>query len=278
VAVDLDQGPSEETETASAKQAFSIQSASKALFDATGRFLPKLGLHLFLIMLPVGIAFYPAYLIASRLADYQKAETIEGSLVRIAIDDVRDPDRSASVFGSNRHFNIVFTFDAGAGRTYLAAQQEPWPAPGLRRNLDAQYATGDLHTLYLLPGKKVVMEEEVAKDSFLRHTSLMGIALGATLLYYMLKGRLAKRWPSQLSGPSMAMAKSVILGQAIALLIASMFIAIVHVSPILVPTWLYLGAYGVLTVLLCLSLRLLVFEDPPPPAATNEPAKRIAKA
>lgn len=278
MAIDLDdREPDADAESAPAKSAFSIRSAVPALRAAAGRCLPKLGLHIFLIALPIIILFYPAYLVASRLADYQKATTIEATFIRVNIEDVRPSDRSASLLGSNRHFNIEFTFDAGQGKTYLSTQQKSWPAPGLRKDLEAQHAAGDLHTLYLLPDKKAVMEEVVAKDAFRRHTGLMAILLCATLLYYLLKSRLASRWPSQLSTPSRAMAKSVLLGQMIALLIASMFIAIVEISPIMVPTWLYLCAYGALALLLCLSLRLLVFEDPPIPIK-NDLAGRIAKA
>lgn len=278
MAIDLDdREPDADTGSAPAKSAFSIRSAVPALRAAAGRCLPKLGLHIFLIVLPIIILFYPAYLVASRLADYQKATTIEATFTGVTIEDVRLSDRSASLLGSNRHFNIVFTFDAGQGKTYLSTQQKSWPAPGLRKDLEAQHAAGDRHTLYLLPDKKAVMEEVVAKDAFLRHTGLMATFLCATLLYYLLKSRLASRWPSQLSTPSRAMAKSVLLGQTIALLIASMFIAIVEIAPIMVPTWLYLCAYGVLALLLCLSLRLLVFEDPPIPIK-NDPAGHIAKA
>lgn len=278
MAIDLDdREPDADAESTPAQSAFSIRSAVPALRAAAGRWLPTLGLHIFLIILPLIIVFYPAYLVAARLADYQKATTIEATFIRVTIEDVRPSDRSASLLGSNRHFNIEFTFDAGHGKTYLSTQQKSWPAPGLRKDLEAQYAAGDRHTLYLLPDKKTVMEEVVAKDAFLRHTGLMAILLCATLLYYLLKSRLASRWPSQLPTPSRAMAKSVLLGQTIALLIASMFIAIVEISPILVPTWLYLCAYGVLALLLGLSLRLLVFEEPPTPIK-NDLAGRIAKA
>lgn len=278
MAIDLDdREPDANAESAPAKYAFSIRSAGPALLAAAGRSLPTLGLHIFLIVLPIIILFYPAYLVALRLADYQKATTIEATFIRVTIEDVRPADRSVSLLGSNRHFNIEFTFDAGQGKTYLSAQQKSWPAPGLRKDLEAQHAAGDLHTLYLLPDKKAVMEEVVAKEAFRRHTGLMALLLCATLLYYLLKSRLASRWPSQLSRPSRAMAKSVLLGQTIALLIASMFIAIVEISPIMVPTWLYLCAYGALALLLCLSLRLLVFEDPSIPIK-NDLAGRIAKA
>jgi len=278
VAIDLDdREPDADAESAPAQSAFSIRSAVSALRAAAGRCLPKLGLHIFLIALPIIILFYPAYLVASRLADYQKATTIEATLIRVTIEDVRPSDRSTSLLGSSRHFNIEFTFDAGQGKTYLSTQQKSWPAPGLRKDIEAQHAAGDLHTLYLLTDKNAVMEEVVAKDAFRRHTCLMAIFLCATLLYYLLKSRLTSRWPSQLSTPSPAMAKSVLLGQTIALLIAFMFIAIVDISPIMIPTWLYLCAYGVLALLFCLSLRLLVFEDPPIPIK-NDLAGRIAKA
>lgn len=278
MAIDLDdREPDADAESAPAQSAFSISSAVPALRAAAGRGLPKLGLHIFLIVLPIIVFFYPAYLVASRLADYRNATTIEATFIRVTIEDVRSSDRGASLSGSNRHFNIEFTFDAGQGKTYLSTQQKSWPAPGLRKDIEAQYAAGDRHTLYLLPGKQVVMEEVVAKDAFLRHAGLMAILLCATLLYYLLKSRLASRWPSQLSTPSRAMAKSVLLGQTIALFIASMLIAIVEISPIMVPTWLYLCAYGAFALLICLSLRLLVFEDPPIPIK-NDLARHIAKA
>lgn len=267
-----------ETAAPPVKPAFSIRAAGQAAVRAVGRFLPRLGLHLFLIAMPVLILGYPALQITSRLLDYEAAETFEAALVRIDIKDMRDPDRKSSLFGSTRHFDVVFSFAGEKGRQYIAVVQKSWPSPGLRRKLEAQYPTGDLHTLHRTPGNQILMESELAKDAFAGLTALMGLLFAASLMYYLLRSRLASRMPSVLSRASAATAKSVVFGQLTSLLLAALFVPIIGLSPVLVPSWLYLGAYGAIALTLCLSLRLLVFEDAPALSGQNDIAKHIAKA
>lgn len=278
MAADLEANESvSDAEAPAAKPGFSLAATGHALLTAIGHGLPRIGLHLFLLLMPAVLASYPAYLLIDRLADYAVAPTLEAALTRFTINDVRDPDRSASLFGSSRYYDIQFTFEAN-GKRYAATQQKSWPAPGLRRNLEAIYAPGDLHTLHFLNGGTIRMEEDVARDAILRQTGLAGLLLLACLCYYLLKMRLAPRWPALQGKPSPAMVKSVLLGQTLALVLAVTLAALIQLIPLLIPTWLYLGAYGSLALLLCLSLRLLVFEDPPPPPpVTNESPRRAAK-
>lgn len=267
-----------EAEATPVKPAFSIRATARSAAQAAGRFLPRLGLHLFLIAVPVLILGYPALQIASRLLDYAATETFEATLVRIDIRDVRDPDKKSSLLGSHRHFDVVFSFAGEQGKQYLAIIQKSWPSPGLRRRLEAQYPPGDVHTLRRTSGNQILMESEVAKDSFAGMTTLMGLLFAASLLYYLLRSRLASRMPSVLPRASAATAKSVVFGQLITLLLAALFVPIIGLAPILVPPWLYFGAYGAISLILCLSLRLLVFENAPAASEANDIAKRIAKA
>lgn len=277
MADDLDDQQAE-AEATPAKPAFSIRAAGQAAAGAVGRFLPRLGLHLFLIALPVLMLGYPAFQIASRLLDYEAADTFEATLVRIDILDVRNPEKQSSLLGSDRHYDVVFSFDGVNGQKHVAIIQKSWPSPGLRRKMEAQYPPGELYTLHRMPGHQILMESEVAKDAFTGLTALMGLLFAATLMYYLLRSRLASRLPSYLSSASAATAKSVVFGQLIVLLLAALFVPIIGLSPVLVPSLLYLGAYGTIALILCLSLRLLVFEDTPALSGENDIPKRVAKA
>lgn len=267
--------PPADGEIAPAKPAFSLRALAGPLLGSCTKF----GLYTFLALLATLIIAYPAYLLIAPLHGYANAVSLEATLQRIEIHDVRDTEKP--MFGSNRHFDIVFSFAAQNKKTYTATMHQPWPAPGLRRKLEGQYSTGESYTLYRTSNGKLLLEDHMAVDTFLRLNALMGLILLASLVYYPLKLRLAARMRAQLGTPSTATAKSVLLGQLLTLMVACIFGLLVYAAPMLVPIWLYLGAYWTLTLLLCLSLRLLVFEDPPPPpppSDKNDLLKRIAKA
>lgn len=270
--------PPADGEASPAKPAFSLRALAGPWLGSCGKLLARFGLYAFLVLLATLIIAYPAYLLVAPLHGYAEAERFEATLQRIDIHDIRDTEKP--LFGSNRHFDIVFSFAAQGKKTYLATVHQSWPAPGLRRKLEGQYSAGESYTLYRVAGGELLLEDRMAVDTFLRLTALMGLILLASLVYYPLKLRLAGRMRAQLGTPSTATAKSVLLGQLLALLIASAFSLLIYAAPLVVPIWLYLGAYWMLALLLCLSLRLLVFEDPPPPPSPekNELAKRIAKA
>lgn len=265
-----------EAETTPGKPAFSIRTSGLAAIGAVGRLLPRLGLHLFLIALPLLTLAYPAFQIASRLLDFEAADTFEATLVRIEIRDVRDPDKKSSLFGPERHYDVVLSFAGEQGQKYIAIVQKSWPSPGLRRKMEAQYPPGDLYTLHRTPDQQILMESEVAKDTFAGLTALMGLLFAATLLYYMLRSRLASRMPAFLVPASTATARSVVVGQLVVLLLVALLVPVIALAPVVVPSLLFLGAYGAIALILCLSMRLLVFEDPP--AKTNDLPKNVAKA
>lgn len=260
----------ESAEETPEKPGVSIGSVCSAALKAAGRWLPRLGLYLFMVAMPLVVTGYPAYRIASHLAAYPAAKTVEARLDKIDVEDVREPDR---------HFDVIFSFTGTDGKKYTAILPKPWPSPGLQRKLDARYRDIDLFTLHLAPDGKVLMEEELARDSFAALTALMGLILAATVMYFMLRHRLARRMPDMLSAASIATTKSVVIGQSITLAVAALFLILVQYSPLLVPIPLYLGAYWGIALTLCLSLRLLVFENPRAiPPAKNDIAKLIAKA
>lgn len=270
--------PPADGEVTPAKPAFSFRALAGPWLGSCSKLLTKFGLYAFLVLLATLIIAYPAYLLVAPLHGYAHAESLEATLQRIDIHDVRDTEKP--LFGSNRHFDIVFSFAAENKKTYTATVHQSWPAPGLRRKLEGQYTAGESYTLYRTPGGELLLEDHMAVDAFLHLTALMGLILLASLVYYPLKLRLAARMREQLGTPSAATAKSVLLGQLLALLMACAFGLLLYAAPVVVPIWLYLGAYWTLALLLCLSLRLLVFEDPPPPPPLekNDLAKRIAKA
>lgn len=109
------------------------------------------------------------------------------------------------------------------------------------------------------------MEEGAAKDIFLRLTVLMGLLFVFSTLFFLLWKRLAVRMANILSGFPGATFKSIMYGQLSALLLAMLVMGVIFIRPVFIPAIVYLGAYLGLAALLSLSLRLLVFEEPPPP-------------
>lgn len=221
--------------------------------------LPKLGLYLFMVILPLLVIAYPAYLLSSRLVAYGAASTVDATLVDLEVNRVQNAEGSHA--SGKGHTEVLLKFRDEAGKRHVATLQLPWSVPGLRRELEDQYEKGDGYTLYLLPDGTVATDDMVGKDNFLRLTGLVALAFVAYLLYFMIRLRLASRMPDLLHLPSMATAKSLIFGQLIVLVLAVVFTAIISVRPVFVPAPAFLGAYFGLVACLALSLRLLLFQD-----------------
>ena len=253
---------------------FSIGAIFLGVFKAIGNFLPRLGLYLFMIMIPLIITGYPAYTIASRLVDYSTAKTVEDAeFTGIDIKRVRHvDDDESSFFKSKGHTEVTLFFKTENGKKYFSVLKRSWVAPGLKRKMKELYAAGDLFTLYLLPDNEVVTDEEMIKDSLIRLTSLMGLIFLASALFVPIRIRLSTTLPDILPAASTATANSILWGQLITLLIAAALTALFAFQPVYVPNILivYLGAYWGIAALLSLSLRLLLFEDSPPKPAPEK--------
>jgi hypothetical protein len=255
-----------------------INNSGLKVIKAVGALLPRMGLFLFISAIPLIIVAYPAYLIAPRLLDYPAATIVQAKLAGVEVKTIDSNDDQASFLKAKRYIAVDFSFEDGSGKKYITAVKKSWPSPGLKRKLDNQYEVGATYTLYLLEDKSVVLDEEVAKDKILRLTMLMGLFFVASVLLFLLWHRLVGRKPDILPGYPDAMAKSIMLGQLITLLLSAALAAMVAYSPtMVVPELMYLGAYGGLFVLLSLSLRLLVFEKKQPPAPEPEPEKKQAR-
>ena len=262
-----DQENQEEAAAPDKPKGVSIGSILLGMLKAIGSFLPRLGLYLFMIIIPLIITGYPAYLVASRLVDYSAAKIVEeAEFTAIDIKRVRHADDGSLFFKSKGHTEVTLFFKTGPGERYFSVLEMPWVAPGLRREMNEQYQAGDLFTLYLLPDEEVVTDEEMTKDSLIRLTSLMGLIFIASVLLVLIRIRLSATVSDILPAASTATANSIIFGQLITLMIAAALTAVVTFQPIFVPNILilYLGAYWGIAALLSLSLRLLLFENPPP--------------
>lgn len=252
---------------------FPIGTIFLGMFKAIGNFLPRLGLYLFMLIIPLIITGYPAYTVASRLVDYSAAKTVEeAEFTGIDIKRVRHVDDDSLFFKSKGHTEVTLFFKTGNGERYFSVLKMPWVAPGLKREMNEQYQAGDLFTLYLLPEKEVVIDEEMTKDSLIRLTSLMGLILLASVLFVLIRIRLSITMPDILPTTSAATASSIIFGQLITLLVAAALTAVIAFQPVYVPDILilYLGVYWGIVALLSLSLRLLLFEGPPPKVAPGK--------
>lgn len=247
----------------------------RGAIKALGHFLPKLGLFLFIIAVPVLLAAYPAWILSAHLLDYSRASTIEAELTAIDIRTVEIGQDQASPFEARKHYDVVFHFKGDKGQQYAAIAELSWPQSGLKRKLNSQYVIGDPYTLYLLPNNTVAIDEMVATSSYYRLTGLMGLAFLGSALFFMLWKRLAHRLPATMPGFPAAMQKSLMLGQLVALLLAGLLAVAITYQPLVIGAWLFVGGYWGLTAFLALSLRLLVFEDTvPPPAPEPEQPRR----
>ncbi len=235
-------------------------------------FLPKMGLFLFMVLLPVLMLAYPAYRVSERLTIYAQARNVDARLTDIDIRTVETGQDQASLFESRKHFDVMFAFEGEQKKKYVAVAEMSWPSPGLHRKLSSEYVIGDTYTLYLLPDQSIVMDDEVARDSFHRLSCLMGLVFCGTAVFFLLWKRLAGRIPRFMPTFPSATQKSFMLGQLIALVVAGIMSVLITLNPLAVNPWLFVGVYWGLTLFVTLSLRLLVFEGTPAvPASVEKP-------
>lgn len=224
-----------------------------------------LGLFLFMTILPLLLVAYPAYRIVPRLLDYASAISIEATLQRFDIHTVERDQDEVSWFESRKHIDVVFYFKDAQGTEYAAVIERPWPSPGLRRKLSDEYAAGDEYSLLRLPDQRVLMEEQVAKEGFMYLTILMALVFLASLPFFLLWKRLAQRQPDSMPAFPVAGAKSFMVGQLVALVLAGMLTFMMAYAPaVRVPPAFYLAGYWGLALFLAIALRLLVFDAPTP--------------
>lgn len=234
--------------------------------QSVGQALPRLGLFLFILLTPLLITGYPAYYISVRLLDYAAASTIEAKLKDIEITTVTAESRDTALFSERRHIEVSYTFSTDDRREYVAVQQVSWPAPGLSRKLESLYEPGDPFILYRMPNQEILIDQDVAKATFLWLTGLMALVFAASTLFFLEWKRLHRLKPGIMPPVPLATAKSIGIAQLVALIIAGVQAVIVAHAPITIPMGLYLGIYWGVVVFLSVLLRLLVFESEAPSA------------
>lgn len=237
---------------------------------ATTVFLEKSALYLFMVFLPLVITGYPAYLIVRDLAQDANAITVEATLTNIDINKVADDASGFPLFNSKGHTDVTLVFKGVDGRKYSAVIEMPWTAPGLRKQMDAKYGDRESFTLYLSQNGTTQIDEQVAGNRMTLLSLLMGLVLLASVLAIFLRHRLADRMPSLVTHESAANSRSIIYGQLMALVVTFVFTVIMHYTPVVVSNLMFLGVYWSVAILLGISLRLLVFQNPPPPPEPEE--------
>lgn len=242
---------------------------------AVGQALPRLGLFAFILLTPLLITGYPAYFVTAKLLDYAAATTVEAKLNDIEIKTVTTDGRDSSLFSDRRHIEVAYSFRAENRKHYVAIQRVSWPAPGLQRKMDQMYEPGDTFILYLMPNEDILLDQEVAKDSFLWLTALMGLIFAAFTLFFLEWKRLYRLKPNVMPPVPLATAKSIGIGQLTALILAIVQAVIVAHAPVTIPIAVYLGIYWGVVIFLSLLLRLLLFENP---VAEPEPEQDQAKS
>lgn len=256
---------------ADAPKKLQIKAAGAAMVHALGWLLPRLGLYLFMLAAPLVIVGYPAYMLVERLAAYAAAETVEAEFVDMEISKIRDLDNKSALFKSKGHIDVLLTFKAKDGKTYVSVLEKPWTSPGLKGKMEDQYQAGDPYTLYRMGDGTVHIDEDVAKDNFLLLTLLMGLVFIAYGLFALIRKRLSTQQPEIVHRATSATAKSLLVAQAVALLVAAFMAAVLAYQPVFIPDLLYLGGYWGIVVFLAISLRLLVFQPTPPEPVAEAP-------
>jgi hypothetical protein len=252
---------------------FQIRVVGAAIIHALGRLLPRLGLYFFMLAAPLAIVGYPAYKVAERLADYSTANTLEAGFAGMEINKVKDLDNKSAWFKSKGHIDVLLSFKAKDGKTYISVLKKPWTSPGLKGKMEEQYQEGEIYTLYQTGDGGVHAEEDVAKDNFFMLTLLMGLVFIAYVLFVLIRKRLSTQQPEMVHLASSATAKSIIAAQSVALLVAAVLTGVVAYQPIFIPNLLYLGCYWGAVVFLAISLRLLVFQPVHPEPVAKEQAE-----
>jgi len=225
------------------------------------KLMPKFGLLLFALAIPIALGSYPAYVLSSGLVNNASAQVVPARLTSVDLRTINNSGVEPGLFESRRHIEVTFSFTAARGGEYVSVVRKPWPSPGLKRKLAEEYAPGSEVMLYLYADKTVLMEEDVARDTVVRLTSLMGLLLVSSTLAFLIWRRLAARMPNLLPGFPEATFKSIFYGQISTLLLAGLMMGLLFIRPVLIPATWYLGAYLGLAVLLSLSLRMLVFVE-----------------
>lgn len=254
-----------------------VTAAAARGLNATGGVLQKGGIYLFMVFLPLVIVAYPAYLIVLDLAQSASAVTVEATLISIDINRVPDEEGGNFLFKSKGHTEVTLSFKGEDGRKYRTVIEKPWTAPGLRKQMDVKYGDQESFTLYLTKDGKAQLDEQVAGTRMTLLSLLMLLVLFVSAMAIFLRHRLADRMPSLVSHESSANSRSIIYGQLTSLVAAFAFTILMHYAPepVVVSSMDFLGAYWGVAVLVGISLRLLVFQNPLPPAPEPEEKPRV---
>lgn len=277
-----DQQPAPEAETTPAHPGGRLAGMTSAAIKgakAAGGLLQKAGLYLFIVLLPLAITGYPAYLIVHELAQSADATTVEATLTDIDINRVPDGETDFFLIKSKGHTNVTLSFQGKDGRKYRTVIEKPWTAPGLRKQMDTQYRDQETFTLYLTKDGKAQIDEQVAGTRMTLLSLLMALVLLASAMAIFLRHRLADRMPSLVSHESAANSRSIIYGQLTSLLAAFAFTVLMYYAPepVVVSNTIFLGIYWGVAVLVGISLRLLVFQNPSPPPPEPEEEPRVRR-
>lgn len=224
-----------------------------------GRLIPRLGLFVFILILPALLVGYPGYLAVTNLMDYTTAGQITAKLTDIEVNTVEQSSDQEGFFKAKRHIEAIFHFETEDKKKLVSKVIHSWPSPGLKRKLGEQYEVGETYTLYQTKLNDVLTEEAAAIKMFYWMTSLMGLLLLASSLMLMLWKRLLSKVPDVLPVISDALVRSLIYGQLIAIFIAMSMAVIISQRPMVVPPVLFFSAYLGVALLMVLSLRLLAF-------------------
>lgn len=270
------QQPAVEAETAPPlpSKLVRVKAAATKGLKAMGGLLQKSGLYLFMLFLPLAMTGYPAYLIVRDLLQSASATTVEATLADIDINKIQEAESRFLLFKSKGHTDVTLLFKGVDGRKYRAVIEMPWTAPGLRKQMEAKYSDRESFTLYLSKDGTVQLDEQVAGTRMTLLSLLMALALFASMVAIFLRHRLANRMPSLVTHESAANSRSIIYGQLIALVVTFVFTVIMHYTPMVISNSIFLGAYWGVAVLIGVSLRLLVFQNPPPPPPEPEEKPR----
>lgn len=244
---------------------------------AAGGLAQTLGLYFFMLLLPLAITGYPGYFIVHELMQSAKATTVEAVLANIDINKVQDGESGLGLFKSKGHTDVTLSFKGEDKKKYAVVIQMPWTAPGLRKQMESKYGERESFTLYVSKEGVAQLDEQVAGTRMVMLSVLMALVLVTSALAIFLRHRLAERMPSLVSHESAANARSIIYGQLMALVTAFLFTVVLHFTPLVVTSEIFLGAYWGLAILIGISLRLLVFQNPPPPPPPVEEDQRDRK-
>lgn len=251
-----------------------LKTGTKAAFHWLGALLPRLGLYLFMLAAPLLLVAYPAYLLVEPLIAYAQAEPIEVEFVDLDMTKVRDDADKSGWLKSRGHIEVRLRFKAEDGKLHVALLEKPWISPGLKGRLADEYQPGDPNVLHRMADGSIHLEEEVAKQNTLLLTLLMGLAFIATLIFVLIRKRLAVQQPEIVHLGFTATSKSVLAAQGVALLLSFLLTGLIFYQPVFIPDAFYLVGYWGLVVFLAISLRLLVFEPPhPAPQPVAEPER-----